>query len=414
MNCRTLKDIEMRGKRVIVRVDFNVPLDSKSKITDETRILKTLPTIQYLVKQKARVILMSHLGRPKGKQDSELSLKPVADRLSKLLKQPVKFIPDCIGEKVKTLITSLKDGEVALLENLRFYREEEKNDPGFSKSLASLAEIYVNDAFGAAHRAHASTAGIAQFLPSAAGLLLAKEIEYFDRVLGNPERPFVAILGGAKVVDKIKVIENLMAKVYYLLICGAMAYTFLKARGHKIGSSKFDFEGFETAKQVLEKAKQTKVQFLLPVDHLIAETVTENAKVDTAEIDIPEGWIGVDIGPKTTERFQALIAKAKTIIWNGPLGVFEIKKFSNGTRQIAESLARLKNATTVIGGGETAAAITELGLESKMSHVSTGGGASLEYLEGRVLPGIAALENKGDKIKEDKSGKSKLTEANKQ
>lgn len=391
MSYQTVKEVDLRGKRVIVRVDFNVPLDEKGRIADETRIEKTLPTIKYLVEKGARVILMSHLGRPKGKKDTTFSLKPVSERLAKLLKKPVKFIPDCIGPTVKQGTSALKNGEIALLENLRFYSGEEKNDPEFSKSLAQLAELYVDDAFGAAHRAHASTTGIAQYLPSVAGLLLAKEIEYFDRVLQKPEHPFVAILGGAKVVDKIKALENLMAKVDYLLIGGAMAYTFLKARGHKIGSSKFDFEGFELSKRILEKAKQSQIQFILPLDHLIADTVTENAKVDTSEIDIPEGWIGVDIGPKTIERFQAVIAKAKTVVWNGPLGVFEIKAFSNGTRRIAEAIAQLKNTTTVIGGGETAAAVTEMGLENKMSHVSTGGGASLEYLEGRTLPGIEAL-----------------------
>ena len=391
MSYQTLKNIEVRGKRVIVRIDFNVPMNEKGHIGDDTRIRKTLPTIRYLIDHGARVILMSHLGRPKGKRDLQFSLKPVSERLSKLLKRSVKFIPDCVGTTAKNGTTVLKNGEVALLENLRFYPEEEKNDASFSESLASLAEIYVNDAFGAAHRAHASTVGITQFLPAAAGLLLAKEIEYFDRVLQNPERPFVAILGGAKVVDKIKVIENLMNKVDYLLIGGAMAYTFLKARGHKIGNSKFDFEGSETAKQILEKAKQVKIQFILPQDHLVAESVTENAKVNTSEINISEGWIGVDIGPKTIDRFQAVLVTAKTVVWNGPLGVFEIKAFSNGTRQIAECISRLKNATTVIGGGETAAAIVELGLEDKMSHVSTGGGASLEYLEGRSLPGIEAL-----------------------
>ncbi|MBI1978375.1 MAG: phosphoglycerate kinase [Candidatus Omnitrophica bacterium] len=391
MNCQTVKDVEVKGKRVLVRVDFNVPIDSKGNVMNDTRIVKTLPTIQYLVKQGARTILMTHLGRPKSKKDVQFSLKFVAERLSKILKQPVKFVPDCIGPSVSKITSALKNGEVALLENVRFYSEEEKNDAEFSKSLASLGEIYVNDAFGAAHRAHASTAGIARYLPSVAGLLLAKEVEYFDRVLGNPDRPFAAILGGSKVVDKIKVIENLMTKVDYLLVGGAMAYTFLKARGYKIGNSKFDFEGFEIAKQILEKAKQSKIQFVLPLDHIIAETVTETAKSDISEIDIPDGWMGVDIGPKTVERFQAALSKAKTIVWNGPLGVFEIKPFSNGTRAIAEHLASLKDTTTVIGGGETAAAIAELGLEDKMSHVSTGGGASLEYLEGRVLPGIEAL-----------------------
>lgn len=373
----------------MVRVDFNVPME-KGKITDDTRMVKTLPTIQYLIKNSARIILMSHLGRPKNKE-REFSLKPVSEHLSKLLKQPVKFVPDCIGKAAEKELAPLKNGSVALLENLRYYKEEEKNDPKFSKSLAELADIYVNDAFGAAHRAHASTAGITEYVPSVAGFLLVKEIEYFDRILGKPERPFTAILGGSKVVDKIKVIENLMSRVDYVLIGGAMAYTFLKARGHKIGSSKFDFEGFDLAKQILEKIKQVKIQFLLPIDHVIAETVTEGAKTEISEIDIPDGWIGVDIGPKTIERYQTVISKSKTVVWNGPVGVFEIKAFSEGTVQIAEAMSRLSNATTVVGGGETAAAVAQLGLEPKLSHVSTGGGASLEYLEGRLLPGIEAL-----------------------
>lgn len=400
MNCRTLRDLEVKGKRIVVRVDFNVPIE-KGNITDDTRILKTIPTIQYLVKQSARVILISHLGRPKGK-DSACSLKPVSERLSKLLKKPVKFISDCIGKETLKEIGTLKNGSVALLENLRFYKEEEKNDPEFSKSLAELGDLYVNDAFGAAHRAHSSTAGITEYLPSTAGFLLAKEIEYFDRVLEKPEKPFTAILGGAKVSDKIKVIENLMNRVDYLLIGGAMAYTFLKARGHKIGSSKFEFEGFEIAKQILEKTKKVKIQFLLPIDHVIAETVTENAKIEISDLDIPDGWIGVDIGPKTIERYQTVISKSKTVIWNGPVGVFEIKAFSEGTRQVAESMSRLTGATTVIGGGETAAAVAQFGLEDKLSHVSTGGGASLEYLEGRILPGIEALEKSKQKTKATK------------
>ncbi len=407
MNGLTLKDLDVKGKRVIVRADFNVPME-KGKVTDDTRMVKTLPTIQYLVKHSARVILISHLGRPKNKE-KEFSLRPIADRLSQLLKQPVKFVPDCVGKIAQKETESLKDGSVALLENLRFYKEEEKNDHTFSKSLADLGDLYVNDAFGAAHRAHASTVGITEYLPSAAGLLLAKEIEYFDRVLENPDRPFTAILGGSKVVDKIKVIENLMNRVDYLLIGGAMAYTFLKARGHKIGNSKFDFESLEIAKQVLEKTKHVKIQFLLPIDHVIADTVTEGAKTEISEIDIPDGWIGVDIGPKTVERYQAVISKSKTVVWNGPVGVFEIKAFSEGTCQIAESMSRLTGATTVIGGGETAAAVVKLGLEPKLSHVSTGGGASLEYLEGRVLPGIEAL----NKSKQDSSKKLKKIEPQK-
>ena len=404
MNFHTLNDIEVKGKRVIVRVDFNVPME-KGKITDDTRIVKTLPTIQYLIKHSAKVILISHLGRPQN-QEPEFSLKPIANRLGQLLKQPVKFVPDCIGKTAQKEIETLKNGSVVLLENLRFHKEEEKNDPKFSKLLAELGDLYVNDAFGAAHRAHASTVGITDYLPSAAGFLLAKEIEYFDRVLEKPERPFTAILGGSKVMDKIKVIENLMSRVDYLLIGGAMAYTFLKARGHKIGSSKFDFEGLEMAKQILEKTKQVKIQFLLPIDHLIAETVTEGAKTEISEVDIPDGWIGVDIGPKTIERYQAVISKSKTVMWNGPVGVFEIKAFSEGTSQLAEAMAQLTGATTVIGGGETAAAIVKSGLENKLSHVSTGGGASLEYLEGRILPGIEALI----KSKQSLSKKTKKTE----
>lgn len=407
MNFHTLNDIEVKGKRVIVRVDFNVPME-KGKITDDTRIVKTLPTIQYLIKHSAKVILISHLGRPKN-QESEFSLKPIANRLGQLFKQPVKFASDCIGKAAQKEIETLKNGSVVLLENLRFHKEEEKNDPKFSKSLAELGDLYVNDAFGAAHRAHASTAGITEYLPSAAGFLLAKEIEYFDRVLEKPERPFTAILGGSKVLDKIKVIENLMSRVDYLLIGGAMAYTFLKARGHKIGSSKFDFEGFEVAKQILEKTKQVKIQFLLPIDHIIAETVTEGAKTEISEVDIPDGWIGVDIGPKTIERYQAVISKSKTVMWNGPVGVFEIKAFSEGTSQLGEAMAQLSGATTVIGGGETAAAITKAGLENKLSHVSTGGGASLEYLEGRILPGVEALI----KSKQSSSKKPKKTESQK-
>ncbi|OGW76718.1 MAG: phosphoglycerate kinase [Omnitrophica bacterium RIFCSPHIGHO2_02_FULL_49_9] len=397
MTYKTFEDISVQGKKVLVRVDFNVPLDSKGQVSDDTRIIKTLPTIQSLVKRKARVILMSHLGRPKGKKDPKYSLKPVAERLSKLLKQPVHFISDCIGPVAKKETGALKNGEVALLENLRFYPEEEKNNDEFSASLASLADFFVSDAFGAAHRAHASTVGVAKYLPAVGGALLSKEIEYFDRVLEHSTRPFVAILGGAKVVDKIKVIENLMSKVDCLLIGGAMAYTFLKARRHHIGNSMFDAEGFDTAKRILEAAKVKGVQFILPSDHVIAETVTLDSKVDVCEVDIPDGWIGVDIGPKTIERFKAIVEKANTVIWNGPVGVFELEPFSKGTRELAHCLAKLKeknNVTTVIGGGETAAAVVQLGLESSMSHVSTGGGASLEYLEGKPLPGIQALTPK--------------------
>lgn len=393
MNKKTIKDIDVKGKRVVVRVDYNVPIEN-GKITDDARIVKTLPTLKYLIDHKAKLILMAHLGRPKGKKNLEFTLKPVAEHLSKVLGKKVLFVPDCIGEVAQKETAALKDGDVALLENLRFYAEEEKNDDNFSKQLASLGEIYVNDAFGAAHRAHASTAGIAKYLPAVAGFLLAKEIEYFDKALENPERPFVAILGGAKVVDKIKVIENLMKKVDTLLIGGAMAYTFLKAQGHQIGKSKFDEAGFDIAKNLLEKFKQSKLKVLFPEDHVISDQVSESAQAKTCAIDIPEGMLGLDIGPKTVEQFCSVLKNAKTVIWNGPLGVFEMKPFANGTRKVAEFLSNLKSATTIVGGGETAAAVAELGLEDKMSHVSTGGGASLEYLEGQVLPGIAALMSK--------------------
>jgi phosphoglycerate kinase len=394
VNKQTIQDVNAQGKRVIVRVDFNVPQDANGAISDDTRIVKSLPTIQYLIEKGAIIILMSHLGRPKGKKDPKYTLEPVSKRLSQLLNRPVRFIPDCIGPVAQTQTASLKAGEVALLENLRFYGEEEKNDPDFSKSLASLAEIYVNDAFGAAHRAHASTEGIAKYLPAVAGFLLAKEIEYFDRALQNPEHPFAAILGGAKVVDKIKVIENLMTKVDSLLIGGAMAYTFLKAQGHSIGNSKFDSEGFDIAKHLLEKAKSSKVKMLFPEDHVVVQQVAENAAGQISAVDIADGWIGVDIGPKTIVHYRQMLQTSKTIVWNGPLGIFEMKPFANGTTQIAECLASLKSATTIIGGGETAAAVADLGLSEKMSHVSTGGGASLEYLEGQALPGVEALLKK--------------------
>ncbi len=392
MNIRTLDDLSVNGKRVLVRVDFNVPLTPQSEVADDMRIVKSLPTIQYLLKKSARVILMSHLGRPDGKKNPKYSLQPVQKHLEKLLKKPVAFGSDCIGPEAQKLTHRLKDGDIALLENLRFHAEEEKNDSDFAKELAALGECYVNDAFGTAHRAHASTEGIAKFLPSAAGLLLAKEVEYFDRILENPARPFVAILGGAKVVDKIKVIENLLKRVDCLVIGGAMAYTFLKARGHKIGNSRFDSEGFQIAKKILEQLKGQKTQLILPFDHKVAETVTADAKADISDTDIEEGWMGVDIGPKTIARFKEILHHAKTVIWNGPLGVFELEPFATGTREIATCLAELNGVTTVIGGGETAQAVTDLGLESKMSHVSTGGGASLEYLEGKILPGIKALQ----------------------
>lgn len=392
MNKQTISDIDVQGKRVIVRADFNVPLDKSMRITDDARIAKTIPTIKNLLDRKARVILMSHLGRPKGKPEAEFSLAPVAKRLSELLKQNVELLKDCIGPEIQSKTKALKDGQVILLENLRFHKEEEKNDPEFSKQLASLADIYVNDAFGAAHRAHASTEGITKFLPAAAGFLLAKEIEYFSKALENPDRPFITILGGAKVSDKIKVIENLMSKVDGLLIGGAMAYTFLKAQEKPIGKSKLDEPGIEIAKQILAKAKRDKIEIVLPVDHVVTQEISESAATKVVN-NIPDGWMAVDIGPKSIQEFAKRLTSSKMVIWNGPVGIFEMKPFANGTRQLADILAKSK-ATTIIGGGDTAAAVKEFGCEDKMSHVSTGGGASLEFLEGTVLPGVAALNNK--------------------
>lgn len=394
MNKRTIKDIDIKGKRVLMRVDFNVPLNKDLKIDDDTRIRAALPTIKYAVEGKARLILMSHLGRPKGKVQDAMRLTPVAERLSELLGKKVTKLDKCVGEKVKKTVSKMKDGDVVLLENLRFHAEEEKNDPGFAEKLASLGEIYVNDAFGTAHRAHASTEGVTKFLDvSVAGFLLAKEIEYFDKALSDPPKPFVAILGGAKVSDKITVIENLLDKVDALLIGGGMAYTFIKAQGKGIGSSKLEADKIDVAKALLEAADKKGVKILLPVDHLIADKIDASSNTRVVDATIPENWIGVDIGPKTVDEFKKELRAAKIIVWNGPLGIFEISKFSRGTEDVARFIAGLK-ATTIIGGGDTASAISKFGLEGAMTHISTGGGASLEYMEGKVLPGIAALNNK--------------------
>lgn len=393
MNKQTIKDVDIKGKRLLMRADFNVPLDKNGRITDDTRIVKTLPTIQYAIKQGAKIILMSHLGRPKGGPAPEFSLKPVADYLTKALNKKVELLPDCIGDAVKNKVSSLKEGDVILLENLRFHKEEEKNDPAFAKKLAEYGEIYVDDAFGAAHRAHASTEGVTHYLPSVAGLLLEKEITYFEKALESPDHPFVAILGGAKVADKIKVIENLLKKVDALLIGGGMAYTFLKVQGHSIGASKLDEEGQDIARNVLKLAQSKGVKLLLPVDHVIGNKFAEDAESRTVGIDIPDGWMGLDIGPETVKLFEDALKTAKMVIWNGPLGVFEFEKFASGSRAIAEFIASL-SATTIIGGGDTASAVRQFGLADKMSHISTGGGASLEFLEGKVLPGVAALADK--------------------
>ncbi len=397
MKIKTIKDIPIKNSKVIIRVDYNVPIKD-GKIQDDARIVKSLSTIQHAIKEKAKVILVSHLGRPKGKKNPEFTLKPVADHLSKLLNQPVKFVEDCIGEKTEKEVSSLEAGQVALLENLRFYAEEEKNDAKFAESLARLADFYVDDAFGAAHRAHASVEGITHYLPSAAGLLLAREIEYFEKALTSPDRPFAAILGGAKVSDKIKLIDNLLGKVDILIIGGGMSYTFQKALGISIGTSLLDKDGISTAEQAMKKAKEKNVKLLLPVDYVIADEFKENANSKTTETAaIPDGWMGMDIGPKTVKLFNEALAGAKTIIWNGPVGVFEMKKFETGSRQIGEFISNLKGVTTIIGGGDTASAIKQFNLEDKMSHISTGGGASLEYLEGKILPGVKALENPATK-----------------
>ncbi len=390
----TVRDIDVKGKRVLVRVDFNVPLDAERNITDDTRIRAALPTVKYLLERGARVILASHLGRPKGQRKEEFSLAPVARRLEELLGQPVEKLDDCVGPQVEARVRAMKDGDVILLENLRFHQEEEADDEGFAKSLASLADTYVNDAFGAAHRAHASTAGVAGFVPGVAGFLMEKEIEVMGKALFAPERPFVAILGGAKVKDKVGVISNLIEKVDSLIVGGGMAYTFLKAKGLEIGKSIVDEEKLDLARQLMEKAKAKGVKFLLPVDVVVADRFAEDADVKVVEVsEIPSDWQALDIGPKTTEAFAREIAEAKTVVWNGPMGVFEMKPFAEGTRGVAKALAD-SGAVTIVGGGDSAAAILEMGFADKMTHVSTGGGASLEFLEGKVLPGVAALKDK--------------------
>jgi len=391
---KTIKDIDIKGKRVLMRVDFNVPLDDKLNITDDIRIRSAVPTIKYALNKGAKVILMSHLGRPDGKIVDSMRLTPVAKRLEELLERKVTKADDCVGDAVKKTVSAMNAGDVVLLENLRFRAEEEKNDPDFAKELASLGDVFVNDAFGTAHRAHASTEGVTKYLPSVAGFLLEKEIEYLGSVVDNPKRPFVAILGGAKIKDKIKVIDNLLNKVDALIIGGGMAYTFLKAKGKTIGASKLDKDGFDMAKAALDKAAKKNIPMLLPIDNVIADKFDANANTKLVGEDIPDGWIGLDIGPKTIKLFEDKLKTAKTVVWNGPMGVFEMDKFAKGTEDIARFLAGLRGATTVIGGGDTAAAMSKFKVESKMTHISTGGGASLEYLEGRGLPGIDALQDR--------------------
>lgn len=398
MKKMTLDDVDLRGKRVLVRVDFNVPLDSQGRVTDDTRVVESLPTIKKIISSGGKAILMSHLGRPKGKPKPEFSLKPVANRLSELLGKDVSFAPDCIGPEVTRLVDGLQNGECLLLENLRFHPEEEANDEAFARSLAGLGDLFVNDAFGSAHRAHASTHGVTLFLkPSVAGYLMQKEINYLSQAVGNPARPYVAILGGAKISGKIDVIQSLMNKVDTLIIGGGMAFTFFRAEGLEIGSSLLEADKVGLARQILEDVKKRNLKFLLPVDCVIAEKVANDAQRRTVSRDrMSPGWAGVDIGPRSIEQFSAEIRRAKTVVWNGPMGVFEMENFAVGTDAIANVLAEVtkKGVTTIVGGGDSAAAIAKAGLEKAVSHVSTGGGASLEFLEGKTLPGVAALSDK--------------------
>lgn len=390
---KTVSDVAVRGRRVLVRVDFNVPLDEEGRITDDRRITESLRTITHLRKQGARVILASHLGRPGGKVKEELRLDPVARRLGELLGAPVRKLPDCVGPEVEKAVGAMKDGDVVLLENLRFHPEEEANDEGFARALAALADLYVNDAFGTAHRAHASTVGVARHLPAVAGFLMEKELVYLSRALESPTRPFVAILGGKKVSDKIEVIRNLLTRADALLIGGAMTYTFLRAQGRAVGASLVEEDRLDLARALMKDAADRKVAFHLPEDVVIADRFAEDAAHRTVSVEsIPEGWMGMDIGPRTASAYRRTIAGAGTVLWNGPMGVFEFPAFAAGTREVAQAMADSK-AVTIVGGGDSAAAVEQFGLAERMTHISTGGGASLEFLEGRELPGVAVLRD---------------------
>ena len=394
MSKKTVRDIDVKGKKVLVRCDFNVPMDEEKNITDNRRIVAALDTIKYLLEQNCKVILCSHLGRPKGEVNPKYSLAPVAKELSRLLGKEVKLANDVVGESAKALTSNMQEGEIVLLENVRYEAGEEKNDEELSKKFASLAELYVNDAFGTAHRAHSSTTGVASFLPAVSGFLLEKELKFLGAALENPERPFVAILGGAKVSDKIGVIDNLLEKVDTLIIGGGMAYTFFKAMGYEVGKSLCELDRLDLAKSLMEKAKTKGVKLILPVDNRVGKefsTDTESKFVNSTEI--PADWEGLDIGPKTIEMYSEELRKAKTVVWNGPLGAFEMEQFAEGTNSIARILAEV-DATTIVGGGDSAAAVEKVGLADKFTHISTGGGASLEFLEGKKLPGIEALQDK--------------------
>jgi phosphoglycerate kinase len=391
----SITDVELAGKRVLIRVDFNVPLDARQVVTDDTRIRAALPTIRYALDKGARVLLLSHLGRPKGKVVPAMSLAPAAKRLSDLLGKPVAMASDCIGEAVEAAVAQLAPGQVLMLENCRFHPGDEKNDETMSRALAKLCDVFVNDAFGAAHRAHASTVGVTKFVPvAAAGFLMAKELEYLGRAMTNPARPFVAILGGAKVSDKIGVLRNLVTKVDALLVGGGMAYTFLKAQGMEVGASLLEADKLDVARTILEAARAKGVTFLLPVDHVIAQKVAADAETRIADSTaIPAGWMGLDIGPKARAAFATAIRGAKTVVWNGPMGVFELAPFREGTFSVARAIAE-SGAISIVGGGDSVAAVTQAGLADRMSHISTGGGASLEFLEGIELPGVAALTDR--------------------
>jgi len=389
---KTVRDTALKGKRVLVRVDFNVPLE-RGEVVDDTRIRAVLPTVQYLLQQGSAVILMSHLGRPEGRVQDDLRLDPVGRRLSELVGQEVRKVDDCVGPEVERATESLEPGQVLLLENLRFHPEEEENDQGFARQLASLADVYVNDAFGAAHRAHASTTGVTAYLPSVAGLLMERELQMLGEALANPTRPFVAVLGGAKVSGKIGVIRSLLSKVDLLLVGGGMANTFLKAQGLEVGQSLVDNDSLAVAREMLDQAGQ---RLVLPVDVVVADAFAADAEARTVSTDtVPPGWLIVDIGPRTVSLFEKKLSTAGTVVWNGPMGVFEFPRFAAGTRALAESLAR-SQATSIVGGGDSAAAVRQAGLEDKMTFVSTGGGASLMFLEGRSLPGVEALEDRGE------------------
>ncbi|KJJ84590.1 phosphoglycerate kinase [Candidatus Omnitrophus magneticus] len=390
---KTVKDIPLKGKRVLMRVDFNVPQNDKGEITDDSRIKGALPTINYVLGQGAKLVLMSHLGRPDGQIMPEFTLKPVAERLTVLTGKKVVMTNDCIGHEVENVVNKMKEGEVVLLENLRFHKGETKNDKEFAKSLSKLGDIFVEDAFGTCHRAHASTAGVTEYLPGVAGFLVEKEIEYFDKVTRTPEKPFSLILGGSKVSDKILMIENMLGKIDNLIIGGAMAYTFLKAMGKNVGNSKVENDKMDVVNKILSSAKQKNVKIYLPIDHVIAKEIKDGVETKTVKDAIPEGWLGLDIGIETIALFKDALKNSKTIVWNGPLGLFEKKQFAVGTLEVAKFISTIKTIS-VIGGGDTAAAIIGMGLSDKMSHISTGGGASLECLEGKEMPGIKVLQDK--------------------